>query len=507
MSAPDLSNLDSLVEEAMAQWQIPGLAIAVVQGDEVIKLQAYGTRDIESRLPATIDTQFMICSLTKSFTAAGLGLLVDEGRLDWSTRIQDILPNFQLYDAIASTSLTVHDLLTHQSGLPRHDRIWSPPGERSRAEILEAIRYLQPSKGFREVNQYCNLGYVVAGAVAEQISGQSWEAFTAERLLRPLGFKSFSFSTDELVASNDHALPHPRRADRVYRGRLWPMHAAPAGGINTSVSDMAKWLDFLLSQGTVNGSQLLTRTVVQQMMTSQIYFEECGFSEIGTLHYGLGLRCEHYRGDRTVSHTGSLPGWSSMMSMMPEHGIGVVVLTNFDPCPVRDLLIYSVFDRLRSREPLNWLETFRTRQRKALDEEERDRRNRETLHANWTGPARPLKCYVGEYEHPAYGAFSMFESIGVLSWRWRGLTGILLSRDGKTFELKEDGDPRFGPPLQVTFQFNADGIVDSLSSPLEPAVADIIFQRRSPPTSRRLGNRHCNDARDDARQPKPGRSR
>jgi len=191
------------------------------------------------------------------------------------------------------------------------------------------------------------------------------------------------------------------------------------------------------------------------------------------------------------------------MSMMPEHGIGVVVLTNFDPCPVRDLLIYSVFDRLRSREPLNWLETFRTRQRKALDEEERDRRNRETLHANWTGPARPLKCYVGEYEHPAYGAFSMFESIGVLSWRWRGLTGILLSRDGKTFELKEDGDPRFGPPLQVTFQFNADGIVDSLSSPLEPAVADIIFQRRSPPTSRRLGNRHCNDAR----QPKPGRSR
>src|SRR5580698_4467868 len=250
MSEPDLSHLDSLVEEAMTQWQIPGHAIAGVQGDEVIKLQAYGTRDIESRLPATIDTQFMICSLTKSFTAAGLGLLVDEGRLDWSTRIQDILPNFQLYDAIASTSLTVHDLLTHQSGLPRHDRIWSPPGERSRAEILEAIRYLQPSKGFREVNQYCNLGYVVAGAVAEQISGQSWEAFTAERLLRPLGFKSFSFSTDELVASNDHALPHPRRADRVYRGRLWPMHAAPAGGINTSVSDMAKWLDFLLSQGT-----------------------------------------------------------------------------------------------------------------------------------------------------------------------------------------------------------------------------------------------------------------
>jgi CubicO group peptidase (beta-lactamase class C family) len=483
MSEPDLSHLDSLVEEAMTQWQIPGLAIAVVQGDEVIKLQAYGTRDIESRLPVTIDTQFMICSLTKSFTAAGLGLLVDEGKLDWNTRIQEILPGFQLYDAIASKNLTVHDLLTHQSGLPRHDRIWSPAGERSRPEILAAMRYLQPSRGFREVNQYCNLGYVVAGAVAERISGQSWEAFTTERLLRPLGFRNFSFSTDALEESIDHALPHPRGSERVYRGRLWPMHAAPAGGINTSVSDIAKWLGFLLSQGAVNGSQLLSQSVVQQMMTPQIYFEESGFSEIGALHYGLGLRCEHYRGDRTVSHTGSLPGWGSMMSITPEHRIGVVVLTNRDPCPVRDLLIYYVFDRLRSREPLNWLETFRARRRKALDEEETELRNREALRATWTEPTQPLKCYVGQYEHPAYGEFSVFEDIGVLGWRWRGLNGILLSRDGKTFELKEDGDPRFGPPLQVTFQLNADGTIDSLSSPLEPTVADISFQRRSPPTS------------------------
>ena len=486
MSEPDLSNLDSLVEEAMAHWQVPGLALAVVQGGEVIKLQAYGTRDMETRLPVTIDTQFMLCSLTKSFTAAGLGLLVDEGRLSWDTRVQDVLPNFQLYDPIASKNLTVHDLLTHQSGLPRHDRIWSPPGERSRADILEAMRYLQPSRGLREVSQYCNLGYVVAGVVAEQISEQSWETFTTERLLRPLGFKHVSLSTQALETATDHASPHPRDAARVYRGRLWPMHAAPAGGINTSVSDMAKWLGFLLSQGEANGSQLLSKSVIQQMMTPQIYFEESEFSEIGTRHYGLGLRCEQYRGDRTVSHTGSLPGWGSMMSMMPEHRLGVVVLTNRDPGPVNELLIYSVFDRLRSHEPLNWLETFRERRRKALDAEETERRSREALRATWSEPARPLKDYVGDYAHPAYGEFSVFEDedAGVLGWRWRGLTGVLLSCDGTTFELKEDGDPRFGPPLQVTFQFNADGVIDSLSSPLEPTVADIRFQRRGALVSR-----------------------
>jgi hypothetical protein len=169
------------------------------------------------------------------------------------------------------------------------------------------------------------------------------------------------------------------------------------------------------------------------------------------------------------------------MSMMPEHRIGVVVLTNRDPSPVTELLIYSVFDRLRSREPLNWLETFRARRRKALEAEQTERRKREALKTDWSEPTQPLKCYVGEYGHPAYGEFSVFEDANTLGWRWQGLTGTLLSRDGKTFELKEDGDPRFAPPLQVTFQFNADGMIDSLSSPLEPAVSDISFQRRTPP--------------------------
>lgn len=484
MSKSDLSYLDDLVEEAMDHWQIPGLALAVLQGDEVIKLQAYGTRDVSTRLPVTVDTQFSICSLTKSFTAAGLGLLVDEGRLDWNTRVRDVLPDFQLYDATASENLTVSDLLTHRSGLPRHDRIWSPPAERSRAQMLESMRYLEPNRGFREIYQYCNLGYLVAGAVTEQISGQSWETFTAERLLSPLGFKNFNFSTQQLEASNDHAHPHPRDGRRAYRGRLWPMHAAPAGGINTSASEMTKWLGFLLSQGSVNGKQLLSPAVTQQMMTPQIHVEESEFGEIGTRHYGLGLTCEQYRGDRAISHTGSMPGWGSMMSMLPAHRIGVVVLTNRDPSPVRDILIYSVFDRLRSREPLDWLTTHRTRRRKSLEVEEQERLDRLTLKSTWSQPVHPLSAFIGEYRNPAYGEISVSEISSGLAWHWRGLTGILQSSDGKTFELVEDGDARFNPPLQATFQFNADGVIESLSSLLEPTVAAINFKRNDLPASR-----------------------
>lgn len=477
MPVPDLSDLDSLVEEAMEQWRVPGLAIAVLHGNEVIKLQAYGTRDIENRLPVTTDTHFMICSLTKSFTAAGLGLLVDEHRLDWDTRVKDVLSEFELHDPLASEKLTVRDLLAHRSGLPRHDRIWSPPEERPRAQTLEVMRHLQLSQPLREKFQYCNLGYVVAGAVAEKISGQSWEAFTTERLLKPLGFTDFSFTTKALETSSDYASPHPKDGERIYRGRMWPLHAAPAGGINTSIANMAKWLGFLLSKGRVGGQQLLSETAIHEMMTPQIYIEDSEFSEIGAHHYGMGLTCEHYRGDRTVSHTGSMPGWGSMMSMLPNHGIGVVILTNRDPSAVRELLIYSIFDRLRSREPLNWLETFRVRRIKAQETEEAERHNREALTATVREPGLPAAAYVGKYEHAAYGELFMLEDHGVLRWRWRGLTGALLCRHGETFELKEDGDARFSPPLQITFQFGEDGVIDGLTCSLDAAVADINFRR------------------------------
>ncbi|SDI74954.1 CubicO group peptidase, beta-lactamase class C family [Paraburkholderia phenazinium] len=482
MSVPDLSKLDGLVEEAMAHWDVPGLALAVMQNNDIIKLKAYGTRDMGSGLPVTLDTQFMICSLTKSFTAAGLGLLVDEQKLDWHTRIRDVLPDFELQDPLASEQLTVHDVLTHQSGLPRHDRIWSLPGARSRADMLEAMRYLQPNKALREVWQYNNLGYLVAGAVAERVSGQSWEAFTTDRLLSPLGFTNFGFSLSELEASNDHAHPHPIEAGHAYRGKQWPIQTTPAGGINASIVDMAKWLGFLLSKGRVNGVQLLSQDVVEQMMASHVFEGDSGFSEIGACHYGLGLGCGQYRGDRTVSHTGSTLGWGTMMSMLPDHGIGVAILTNCDPSNVRQLLSYTIFDQLRSREPLDWPDRFRAERVKALEAEETERRKREAFDAQRSEPNLPLAHYAGKYAHPAYGELVVSAESEGLRWCWGGLAGTLLCRDGETFDLKQDGEERLGrffPTLQFTFKRNAEGVIDRATAPLEPAVDDICFQRRS----------------------------
>jgi CubicO group peptidase (beta-lactamase class C family) len=173
-------NLDTLVREAMEEWQVPGLVLAVTRDGEGDWVKAYGLRDVEAGLPVTADTQFILCSVTKSFTALGLAMLVDEGRLDWTKPVRDYLPEFRLHDPFATEHVTTIDLLCHNTGLPRHDWIWMP-ADISRAEMLTALRYLEPSKDIRAAYQYCNLGYVAAGMVAERISGQTWEDFTRER--------------------------------------------------------------------------------------------------------------------------------------------------------------------------------------------------------------------------------------------------------------------------------------------------------------------------------------
>src|SRR5262249_19202048 len=173
--------LELLIAEAMDEWKIPGLAIAVVQNGEAALVRAYGLRDVEAGLGVTTDTQFLIGSVTKSFTSTGLALLMDERRIDWTKPVPDYIPEFRLHDAVAADGVTVRDLLCHHSGLPRHDWIWVP-GDRSSAQMLAAMRHLEPSDDIRSTFQYSNLGYLVAGMVAERISGQSWTEFTRARL-------------------------------------------------------------------------------------------------------------------------------------------------------------------------------------------------------------------------------------------------------------------------------------------------------------------------------------
>ncbi|MFJ4293146.1 serine hydrolase [Cupriavidus sp. NPDC089707] len=471
-----LEGFDALVQAAMDDWKIPGLALAILHDGEPMLVKGYGVRDMAEPAPVTASTQFLLCSLTKSLTAAGLGLLVDARELDWSTPVRDVVPGFRLQDPVATASLTVRDLLSHQSGLPRHDWIHSP-GDLDIRQMLDRLPHLAPSRGFREVWQYQNLGYVIAGHVAERITGQRWEDFTAERLLRPLGFSRFSFSTQALAAEPDHAHPHVMDRGECLRAAWAPIRATAAGGLNASVEDFARWMRCLLDEGKADGQPLLSPPIVRDMTAPRVHVCRAEYDEVGDIHYGLGLTVEHYRGERTVSHSGSWLGWAGLMTLLPARRIGIAVLTNRAPSAVTALLTYAALDRLCGHAPIDWFGRLRTRRQEMLAQMRTDKAAQLAQRRPDTTPSHALHEYAGIYAHPAYGEI-IIESDGAgLAWQWRGMTGKLTHRHYDVFTTAEKLTEIHPDNLALTFLYDRDGHIDRIAAPFEPLVEDIVFRR------------------------------
>jgi CubicO group peptidase (beta-lactamase class C family) len=421
-----IPDLECLITEAMDEWKIPGLAIAVVQNGEVTLVKADGLRDVEAGLPVTTDTQFTICSITKSFTATGLALLVDERRLDWKKPVRDYVPEFRLHDAVATDRVTVLDLLCHHSGLPRHDWIHMP-GDLSAAQMLAAMRYLEPSSDIRSTHQYSNLGYLVAGVVAERISGQSWTEFTRARLTDKLRM-TVTFTAEDLAAAADAAVPYAMDGDARLRAKRWPIRVTAAGAINTSIATFANWLRLHLDKGKFEGQRLLSPTLIQELQTPRVHVAASEFAEYGDVHYGFGFRSHRYRGERVVWHSGGHIGWSTLMTMLPDRGVGVAVFTNRDPNPVTEILANHVFDRVCGNEPIPWLDRLRERRRKAVAQLEIDRQARNATRRLNTRPSHDLADYAGDYEHPGYGRIAITHAEGQLNWAYRGMFELLAHR-------------------------------------------------------------------------------
>jgi CubicO group peptidase (beta-lactamase class C family) len=458
----------------MGEWKVPGLAIVVVQNGEVTLVRAYGFRDVEAGLKVTTDTQFLIGSVTKSFTSTGLALLMDERRRDWKKPVRDYIPEFRLHDAVATDCITVRDLLCHHSGLPRHDWVWVP-GDLSPAQMLSAMRYLVPSDDIRSTHQYSNLGYLVAGMVAERISGQSWTEFTRARLTDKVRM-NVTFTVEDLAAAPDTAMPYEMDGDTRLRANLWPIRVIAAGGINTSIASFANWLRLHLDKGEFEGQRLLSPALIQQLQTPRVHAWTSEFPEYGDVHYGLGFRSHWYRGERVVWHTGGWFGWSTLMTVLPDRGVGVAVFTNRNPSAVPEILANHVFDRVCGKEPIPWLDRLREQRRKFVAQLEIDREAPKAARRLNTRPSHDLADYAGDYDHPGYGRITITHAERKLTWAYRGMCKQLAHRHYDTFELPE-APGRLPDRLALSFATDREGDIASLAAPFEPLVKDIVFTR------------------------------
>lgn len=344
--AIDTAALDAFLLRMMEEYQVPGAAIALVLPDGRSYTQGYGVRDTSTGAPVTPDTQFTIASVTKSFTALGVMLLVEEGRVDLDERVTAYLPDFRLSDPAATERVTVRHLLTHTSGMERNNAATGDPTiTRDEVVALAAETPLVAAPGAQYV--YSNIHTVAAGRIIEVVSGQSWEAFTRERILEPLGMEQTSLDVTALQQQLDYAVPHDRDllAGVVPAAFLELGAEAPAGGINASASAMLRYLQFQLGDGTAGAARLLSAESLAELHRTQIAIEETGpvsqarlvaeqqglpapESLVRDFGYGLYWITEEFQGHRVVQHDGQSIGFSASASFAPEAEVGVAVLTN-----------------------------------------------------------------------------------------------------------------------------------------------------------------------------------
>lgn len=467
-----MGSLESFVGEQLGTWEVPGCAVAVLHQGEVVLEAGFGTCELGADSPVTPRTVFPIGSTTKSFTAALVGSLVDEGVLAWDTPLRDLLPGFQMHDPVATERLTVVDLLSHRSGIPRHEFVWLGHPERTRADIAPRLRHLASSKDIREAFQYSNLGYMTVGHLVEVLTRTSWEDLTASRLLKPLGMERSNFSVSDVQRSDDFSLPHERRDGAIVRIPFREFdQVGPAGSINSSAEDMLGWLRANLgNEPAVVSLETLTRAHTAQITIP----EDKTFPESTRFGYGMGWLIGQYRGHRIVEHNGGVDGFLADCMLLPDDGIGVVVLTNFWS-GLGPAVAYRAFDELLGLDPIDWTGRLKERFDVLLSGE------KPTVDRPRIPDAPPLRKpedYAGTYEHAGYGSFSISADGERLVPSFGTLELSLEHRHYDVFDLEwhEVASQRISFPL--TFLTSPDGSVGAITVPFEDSVEPIRFDRR-----------------------------
>jgi CubicO group peptidase (beta-lactamase class C family) len=450
----------------------------------VILLKGYGYRDVEKQLPVTANTLFAIGSITKSFTVSMLGMEMDEGKVDWDKPVRNYLPDFRMYDPVLTEQMVVRDLITHRSGLPRHDMVWYS-SDFAREDLVRRLQYLEPNKPLRSTFQYNNLMFMTAGYIAGKLNGKSWEDSVRERILLPLGMNGTTFSEKATQNAPDFAQPYQKGSDVKSDVKRMPFDEqcpdtcalGPAGEINSSVTDMSRYVLFHLNKGKVDGKELLSENNSIQMQTPQMVIQGApDFKEQSETSYGMGFFVSAYRGHKQVEHGGNIDGFSAELVFMPNDGIGVVVLTNLDGTAVPNVVANNVLDRLLGMEQVPWSQRYLAQEVKAKESEQEAKSKNYTPHKIGTHPSHDLKEYTGDYGNPGYGQVSIAEDGDHFKMTLNRVTKPLEHLHYDVFQVPDSPFEQFAK-LRVMFFSDANGDISSLAMPLETNVKDIVFTR------------------------------
>ena len=450
-------DIDTFVEQSLEKYNVPGAAIAVIDGDNTY-IKGFGIRSVASKKPVDGDTVFMIASNSKSFTAALVGAMVDEGKLGFDDHVIDYLPDFVLYDSYATRNCTARDLLAHRSGLPALEGDALEALGFDRKEILRRIRFIEPKYSFRERDGYSNPGIFAAGMLAARLGGGTFEQMVETKLFEPLGMTRSGLSHEDHEKYENVADAHKPLPDGGSRVIEWddadPL--APAGGITSTARDLSRFVRMLLQKGTIEDRRVLSESTVEEMWKPAMVAEP-SFAEIAPIDestgfaYSMGWGVYYYQGHKIIEKGGARAGVRSIITIAPEEKKAVIVLANQNltvlPEAVRAYFLEK-FIAHSNKDIQKEIEKASEKLTKAFSDQPK-------TDAKYAPMNMSLDKYAGRYENDLYGTLEIFEESGKLKWKAgpSGVSGRLEPTGYDTFLL-------YWPPNRITLPDDVNFIVD-----------------------------------------------
>jgi CubicO group peptidase (beta-lactamase class C family) len=440
----DPAAVDRIAGEAMTAWHAPGIAVAVVVDDKVVLAKGYGTADIAAKKPLTADTLFEIASTTKAFTATAMAMLVDEKKLDWDDPVRKHLPWFRVADPNTDALLTLRDLVSHRSGLGRHDELWDLTAM-SRDELLHRVITLPPARPIRTGYIYNNLMFVAAGESVAAAAKTSWEDVIRTRIFGPLGMTHSRITFAEWNAS-EHAISyrwHPATQDVTPIAFANYDALGPAGTIKSCARDMAQWLRFQLAGGAIDGKHLLSQAALDETHMPQLALHRDAESretspETNVASYAMGWNVLDYRGDMLIAHAGALNGFRTQAALLPNRHAGVVVMTNVSRGLAAVAVRNAILDRILGGATRDWNALLLAADKKSDERDAKARTDREGKRVANTKPTHDLAAYAGTYESAGYGTATVTLDGGKLVLRWGRAPMTLTHWHYDTFRMLDE---------------------------------------------------------------------
>lgn len=397
--------LEKLTEKEMKAWEIPGLAIGIIQGDRIVLAKGFGVRGLNDNQPVDEHTLFQIGSLSKAFTSALVAIGVDQGLFKWNSKVTELVPDFQLKDPFASHDFEIADLLSQRSGLPAHAGDTQALLGFTAKEMLNNLKFLNPVSSFRSHYAYQNIFFLTAAEALKAKTGLSYEALLKQELFEKLGMRESSASMEDYLAS-------PNRAQWLLRSREgkviplkndsktfkidWNYELGPAGGINSNVHDMINWVMLQANEGRFKDKQLISSENMQAMHRPMIYMGE---ADNLSAYYALGWVQQEYSPYPIIWHNGATMGAYGVAAIMPEEKLGIVILSNVRGTELAQALMRHFFDLyFKKPETSYWSQKFL----KEIQNIEKGISEKKDLPQKSFSPM-PLEEYLGTYQNPIWG--------------------------------------------------------------------------------------------------------